>query len=67
MRVTRFVGSCDENDCPTVYATDRDSFLFQGDAVVGHGLTIPDGEGVVELPASVVRDLVQKAIRDGLV
>ncbi|WP_329313228.1 hypothetical protein [Streptomyces sp. NBC_01262] len=67
MQVTKYVGECDENECPGVFTTDRDSYLFQGDAVTDHGLTIPAGEGVVELPASLVKALVEKAVRDGLV
>ncbi|MEU9789822.1 hypothetical protein AB0E27_04240 [Streptomyces sparsogenes] len=66
MRVTKYVGECDENECPGVFATDRDSYLFQGDAVTDHGMTVPSGEGVVELPTSIVKEFVKKVIRDGL-
>ncbi|MFI5616510.1 hypothetical protein [Streptomyces sp. NPDC051567] len=67
MRATKYVGECDENECPGAFTTDRGSYLFQGDAVTDHGMSIPAGEGIMEVPASIVKELVKKAIRDGLV
>lgn len=66
MRVKKYVGECEDDECAGVFVTERDSYLFQGDVVTDHGLTVSTGEGVVELPAAVVRALVRKAIRDGL-
>ncbi len=67
MRVTKYVGDCDENNCPGVFTTDRDTYLFQGDAIRDHGLDVPGGEGLVEIPAALVRTFVKKAMLDGLV
>jgi len=63
MRVTRLVGSCDLNDCPTIYTTDRGTILVQGAVTDEHGLTVPDGEGLVEIPM----DLIRKVVRDQLI
>ncbi|MGP3969488.1 hypothetical protein [Streptomyces sp. 6N223] len=66
MRVTKYVGECEDDECAGVFRTDRNSYLFQGDVTTDHGLSVPAGEGIVELPASVVEALVKRAIRDGI-
>lgn len=66
MRVKKYVGECDDDECAGIFVTDRDSYLFQGNVVTDHGVAVSAGEGIVELPAAVVRALVKKAIRDGL-
>lgn len=38
MRVTKLVSTCELKDCPTLYATDRDTLLVQGETPIGHGL-----------------------------
>ncbi|MGP9018953.1 hypothetical protein ACT1U9_11140 [Streptomyces sp. BR1] len=50
-------GECGEDDCPNVYATDRGSFVVQG--VVFRDFTPPQGEGLVEIPESVLREAVR--------
>lgn len=50
MKVTKLVSSCDIKDCPTIYATDRDTFLVQGETPTDHGLEMPAHETVVEIP-----------------
>lgn len=30
MKVTKLATTCDLKDCPTIYATDRGTLLFQG-------------------------------------
>ncbi|WAL73440.1 hypothetical protein OU787_19135 [Kitasatospora sp. YST-16] len=50
-------GECGQNDCPNVYATDRGSFVVQGD--VFDGFAPPEGEGLVEIPESVLREAVR--------
>ncbi|MGW4811369.1 hypothetical protein ACWEPB_06915 [Kitasatospora cineracea] len=50
-------GECGQNDCPNVYATDRGSFVVQGD--VFSGFTPPEGEGLVEIPESVLREAIR--------
>lgn len=61
MKLTPLVGECDENECPTLYRTDRGTLAVQGDTVTDHGVDVPEGEGIVEIPVS----LIQKAIASG--
>lgn len=63
MKVTMLATTCDIKDCPTIYATDRGTLLFQGETPTDHGLKIPGHETVVELPV----ELIRKAIADGLI
>ncbi|MDT3396279.1 hypothetical protein RKE29_06440 [Streptomyces sp. B1866] len=63
MKVTKLVGTCDIKNCPTLYATDRDTLLAQGQTPTDHGLQIPDHETVVEIPM----DLIRRAIRENLI
>ncbi|WP_344024840.1 hypothetical protein [Streptomyces luteireticuli] len=63
MKVTMLVSTCDITDCPTLYATNRDTLLVQGETPTDHGLQIPSHETLVEIPM----DLIRKAIRDKLI
>ncbi|CAL9308874.1 hypothetical protein [Streptomyces sp. SudanB182_2057] len=63
MKVTKLVSTCGIKDCPTIYATDRGTFLVQGETPTDHGLRIPAHESLVEIPM----ELLQKAIRDHLI
>ncbi|MFF7249433.1 hypothetical protein ACFZBU_36675 [Embleya sp. NPDC008237] len=63
MKVTKLVSTCEIDDCPTLYATDRGTLLVQGVPSTDHGLTIPAHEALVEIPM----DLMRKAIRDRLI
>ncbi|MGW1996154.1 hypothetical protein [Embleya sp. NPDC001921] len=63
VKVTKLVSTCEFDDCPTLYATDRDTLLVQGATPMDHGLTIPTHEALVEIPM----DLIRRAIRDRLV
>jgi hypothetical protein len=45
-------GECGEDDCPNVYRTERGTFVVQGD--VSDAFTPPTGEGLVEIPESVL-------------
>ncbi|QMU70110.1 hypothetical protein [Streptacidiphilus sp. P02-A3a] len=47
-------GECGQGDCPNVYATDRRSFVFQGEHFTG--FQPPEGEGLVEIPEAVLRE-----------
>ncbi|MFJ7089890.1 hypothetical protein ACIQWL_06435 [Streptomyces mirabilis] len=47
-------GECGEDDCPNVYATKRGTFVVQGD--VSEAFKPPMGEGLVEIPESVLRE-----------
>ncbi|MCX5398439.1 hypothetical protein [Streptomyces sp. NBC_00102] len=63
MRVTKLVSTCDLKDCPTIYATDRDTLLVQGETPTDHGLVIPEHETLVEIPTQLVFDLIRKGLR----
>lgn len=66
MKITFLGSTSDTGNCPTVYVTDRDSFIVQGAKVLDedalaelrlHGNGIPDHETVVEIPAGLVQYL----------
>ena len=51
--------SCASGSCPTVYSTNRGTVLVQGytvsaDAAAGAGVTLPEGEQLVEIPADLL-------------
>ncbi|MGW1941434.1 hypothetical protein [Streptomyces goshikiensis] len=50
-------GECGEDDCPNVYRTVSGSFVIQGD--VSDAFTPPSGEGIVEIPESVLREAIR--------
>ncbi|WP_078856398.1 hypothetical protein [Streptomyces sp. NBRC 109706] len=50
-------GNCNNDDCPNVYRTGRGSFVVQGD--VSKAFDPPEGEGLVEIPESVLREAVR--------
>lgn len=61
MELTRISGTCStgddddppcgSGDCPTIYTTETGSIVVQG-YLVQH--PVPDGEGIVEIPAAVL-------------
>lgn len=63
----KFLGtSSDDGNCPTAWATDRGTFLLQGEIVTdpdalaalrGRQNGIPDHETVVEIPAALLKFL----------
>ncbi|MEV7772948.1 hypothetical protein [Kitasatospora sp. NPDC086791] len=56
MERTRIAGGapdCRNDDCPTVYATDRGTIAVQGDILERQ---TPEGEAVVEIPEGVLRE-----------
>ncbi|MFD7263365.1 MULTISPECIES: hypothetical protein [Streptomyces] len=50
-------GTCGKDDCPNVYRTASGSFIVQGD--VTNVFQPPQGEGLVEIPESVLREAVR--------
>ncbi|GAA2714397.1 MULTISPECIES: hypothetical protein [Streptomyces] len=50
-------GTCNKNDCPNVYRTATGSILVQGG--VSDAFTPPQGEGLVEIPESVLKEAVR--------
>jgi hypothetical protein len=54
---------CGAGSCPTVYRTDRDTFVIQGYTVTAEaaGLDLPLGEQLVEIPAELLAEAVRAA------
>lgn len=53
---------CGHGDCPTVYKTDRGTLVVQGyhfDPAEA-GLTVPEGERLVEIPAELLAQIAQE-------
>jgi hypothetical protein len=68
MHLTRLRGDCpDGRTCPTVYLTDRDSVVVVGNRItdpdVLAALGLPDHETVVEVPRSLLPEVVGDADR----
>ncbi len=56
-------GWCSDSDCPTVYKTDRGSFVIQGNILSAcdlESVKLGAGEGVVEIPEQLLSDVVNK-------
>ncbi|MGH3721099.1 MAG: hypothetical protein ACRDRI_20075 [Pseudonocardiaceae bacterium] len=51
MRLVKIAGECKDDDCPTVFTTDRGTVAVQGYMV---DRVSPDGEVVVEIPAALL-------------
>ncbi|MFJ7909681.1 hypothetical protein [Kitasatospora sp. NPDC096204] len=54
MKLTRIAGGdpdCRNDDCPTIYTTDRGTIAVQGYTVERQ---TPEGESVVEIPEDVL-------------
>ncbi|MBU2670644.1 hypothetical protein KOI35_44805 [Actinoplanes bogorensis] len=54
---------CGSGSCPTVYRTDRNTYVVQGYTVTGEnaGLDLPPGEQLVEIPADLLAEAVRAA------
>lgn len=60
MKLTKIAGSCGRDDCPTIYATDHDTYIVQGYTVTGEpDLKLSKGESAVEVPVSLVREVAR--------
>lgn len=56
MKLRKLTEDCPNRTCPTVYLSDRDTVVFQGNVVVEvEGLQLGAGEQAVELPLEIVR------------
>ncbi|WP_328427407.1 hypothetical protein [Streptomyces sp. NBC_00443] len=60
--LTRLTGTvdgpnCDDDDCPNVYRTATGSILVQGN--VSDAFRAPEGEVLVEIPESVLKEAVR--------
>jgi hypothetical protein len=60
MRLTKLAG-CSGGTCPTIYATDRGTYVVQGsivtDAEALASVNLPANETLVEVPAELLRSL----------
>ncbi|MFF5127604.1 hypothetical protein ACFY41_11855 [Streptomyces syringium] len=50
-------GTCGKDDCPNIYRNASGSFIVQGDLT--NVFQPPQGEGLVEIPESVLREAVR--------
>jgi hypothetical protein len=52
---------CTGGSCPTVYLTDRDTYVVQGYTVPAEtaGLEVPAGEQLVEIPAALLAEALK--------
>jgi hypothetical protein len=57
MELTRIKGACRDDTCPTLYASDRGTFVVQGYVVNDTDVTLPEGEALVEVPAELLREV----------
>ena len=50
---------CGGGTCPTVYRTDRGTYVVQGRTVTadGAGVDLPEGESLVEIPTALFEQL----------
>lgn len=66
----RFLGkNSTVGDCPTLYATDRDTYLVQGWRIFANDLLmqldVPDGHTAVEVPAELFEHLTNDGLPAG--
>jgi hypothetical protein len=61
MRLTQVNGGCNDGTCPTVYATDRGTFVVQGAIVTDPealtSVNLPAYETLVEVPRELLASL----------
>lgn len=50
-------GECGADDCPNIYLTENGAFVVQGELF--SGFAPPEGEGLVEIPESVLREAIR--------
>lgn len=68
----RFLGkNSNVGDCPTLYATDRDTYLVQGWKVFAEDLLmqldIPEGQTAVEVPTELFEHLEKDGLPSGII
>lgn len=64
-RFEKLIGGCGGGGCPTIYqeAGDSESYYVQGynlNPQQLQSLAVPDGEGLVRIPKSLIQDLLQR-------
>jgi formylmethanofuran dehydrogenase subunit C len=48
-------GGCVDGTCPTIYRTERGTVVVQGQLVNYSGVTMGEGEALVEIPADLLK------------
>jgi hypothetical protein len=51
----KVIAGCFGGTCPTIYATDRDTVVVQGQQVNDSDVTLGPGEVLVEIPADLLK------------
>jgi len=64
-RFEKLIGGCGGGGCPTVYRQpgDPENFYIQGYNLTSEqmrSLVVPDGEGLVRIPKSLIQELLQR-------
>jgi hypothetical protein len=57
VQIEPFTFTCINGNCPTIWRTDRGTYVIQGYAVADAGITPPAGELLVEVPAELLAGL----------
>lgn len=52
------ISMCGTGTCPTIYRTDHDTVLVQGN--VATGINVPDGELLVEIPENLLLEAARR-------
>ncbi|MFC7279151.1 hypothetical protein ACFQS1_34755 [Paractinoplanes rhizophilus] len=62
-QLTLLTKLCGGTSCPTIYRTERDTYVIQGYTVTAEtaGLDLPAGEQLVEIPADLLAQAVKAA------
>lgn len=62
MELTKLAGTCEDDDCPTIYATGRGTIAGQGDVMAALGAVRPGpGEAIVEIPLAWLLEAARAA------
>ena len=56
MALRKIAGVCDDGDCPTIYRDDAGNVFVQGYSSTDQ--PVPDGEGLIRIPAADWRKLL---------
>jgi hypothetical protein len=59
--LTAVAARCNAGECPTLYRTSRGTLVVQGYRFepAEAGMTVPDGEGMVEIPPELLAELAR--------
>lgn len=69
MKLTKVGGGCDSPHCPTLYETDRGTYVVQGAIVPEEHLVelrVPAGESLVEVPRALLAEFAANLLAPGV-